>query len=97
MVYAVGAHPTAGFCQLMVTLDPLDEVESPVTTAGTRPQPPPPTVTTTSFDGPLVPLAFTASTRTKYTPAPTPVAVSGGAAEPGFQLTRFANPLDDPP
>ena len=64
MMYAVGAHPTAGRCQVMVTVEPLDDAESPVTTAGTRPQPAPPTVTTTSFDGPLVPLAFTASTRT---------------------------------
>ena len=48
------------------------------------------------MDGALVPLALRARTRTKYVPAPTPVAVSAGVDEPVSELARLARPLADP-
>ena len=97
MMYDVGGQPTAGVCQVRVTFDPFDDVASPVGTAGGMLQPPTPLTTTRiSFDGALVPLALFASTRTKYEPAPTPVAVSVGELDPVLALARLARPEDEP-
>ena len=65
MMNEVGAQPTGGACHVSVTVDPFTAVASPVGTAGGMLQRPVVTVTTISFDGALVPLAFWASTRTK--------------------------------
>src|SRR5438552_4670087 len=54
------------------------------------------TTTVISFDGPLVPHAFLARIRTKYLPAPTPVALSDVALPPRSLLTRFVEPGADP-
>ena len=95
MMYDVGAQPTTAVCHVSVTVEPLADVENPVGTAGAAPQPPA-TITTISFDGPLTPLAFCASTRTKYVPGPTPVAVKVGAADPVPEFARLERPLEDP-
>src|SRR2546426_538875 len=66
MRYPVGAHPPVGACHVSVTVGPFAAAVSPLGAPGVVVQPPPfCTMTTISFDAPLVPPALRARIRTK--------------------------------
>ncbi len=68
IVNAVAAQPETGAFHVRITDWPLTIATRPLGASGTDrhgTEPPPPTVSTTSFDGPLNSPRFTALTRTK--------------------------------
>src|SRR5215470_5590766 len=95
MTYPVGAQLPAGAVHASVTVDPLVDTLNPAGAPGAH-EPPPLTVTITSFDGPLTPAPFFARTRTKYVPAGTLSTFSAGAGFPVSTFARSVRPLADP-
>ena len=93
----LGAQPPVGAFQKSVTVAPIIEAVR-LTGAPGAPLhgPPPPTTIVTSFDGPLVPAAFLARTRTKYVFAGTDVAWKPAAVEPVSKMRILLKPGAEP-
>ena len=79
------------------TVPPLfDTRVSPLGAPGAALHAPPPTTNCASFDGALLPMLVIVRTRTKYVPAPTPLAEKVVAVLPVETRARFDAPDDDP-
>jgi hypothetical protein len=94
-IYDEASQPPAGACHASVTDEPLTATVNPVGAPGAAAHKAG-TITTVSFDDPLVPLGVRARTRTKYVPGGISVATREGVELPVSAVARSLRPLAEP-